>query len=127
MQIQCPYCNGWTDSENDKCTLCGAPLTLDDASQNDQQPQEQDPGFNNSFRNRFDLGLSDGQGKYSFTGKHYDTPNSNESLLKQLFTPKIRIGTQYVTINSKVFIILLILSVIVGIIFLIIMPPLSMQ
>ncbi len=116
MQIQCPKCNGWTDSENGKCTLCGANLTQNDASTNDQQLQGNDPGFNNSFRNRFDLGLGDGQGKYSFTGKHNGNSNPNEPILKQIFTPKIRIGSQYVPLNSKAVIVLLIISVIVGII-----------
>ena len=120
MQIQCLNCNGWTDSENEKCTLCGANLAQNDASTNDQQLQGQDPGFNNSFRNRFDLGLSDGQGKYSFTGKRYDNCNQNGPILKQIFTPKIRIGSQYVPLNSKAVIILLIFSVTVGVIFLII-------
>ena len=28
MQIQCPQCNGWTDTESNICNLCGAPLGL---------------------------------------------------------------------------------------------------
>ena len=57
---------------------------------------------------------------YSFTGKRYDNCNQNGPILKQIFTPKIRIGSQYVPLNSKAVIILLIFSVTVGVIFLII-------
>ncbi len=28
MQIQCPKCNGWTDTETNTCNLCGANLGL---------------------------------------------------------------------------------------------------
>ena len=28
MQIQCPKCNGWTDTETNTCNLCGAHLGL---------------------------------------------------------------------------------------------------
>ena len=54
MQIQCPKCNEWTDSECDKCTVCGFSLHEEDLQKANQNKPVDEPKFRNDH---FDLGL----------------------------------------------------------------------
>ena len=56
MQIQCPKCKEWVDSDEERCIHCGASFN-DDASGQTSDADRATYGFSNGLANRFDLGI----------------------------------------------------------------------
>ena len=50
MQVQCPKCKGWTDSENNDCSLCGA--KIDEGATPNSQLTDDDLQFKVNWLNR---------------------------------------------------------------------------